>query len=289
VLLTHSYDDTAKHRDLYDFVGLLRGFAVMLCLAVGLVWLVRMMKYFIKVSKDTALNSALLRDYAENVLPREGIFIQRRIRTALIFFGVFALLSADFRLDGVNVIPDLFAAIAFMVSVLILKGHLPQYKRYIAVSAFYGTLSLVHFVFETIFFDTYTINAIVRSDEAYSFYLVVIALTVLKAVGFVFTSLCLVGALRSIIDGHTGFSVSSLPYGVSDRINALHKELNQKMTFPIIASILLCVADVFCVLSARMISFTVLINNVFVLLFFVAVSYVANEVFDEVKAKYMLA
>jgi membrane-anchored protein YejM (alkaline phosphatase superfamily) len=46
ILPTQSYDDTSKFAHLYDFIGLLRGFALVVCLVFGIIWLFKMMKYF---------------------------------------------------------------------------------------------------------------------------------------------------------------------------------------------------------------------------------------------------
>jgi len=288
VLATQTSDVAASYVNLYDFVGLLRGFAIIVCLVFGIIWLVRMMKYFRMLNKDTALVTALSNEYNTNVLPRKGIFAQKRIRLAFLFIGAFALLCADFRLDGVNVIPDFLSALSLIAAILLLKKYLPSFKKHLACASLYGVVSVLYFIVETAFFDRYYLGAVIRDNGAYNLYMIMLSISVIKTVTFVMSAFYSIKLFRTVIDEHTGFSVSGLPYGVSDRIHALHKELNRKMTVPIAAAILASVVDVFCNFSARIISFTMLINNASVVIFFVTICYAANEIYEEVKAKYIL-
>ena len=46
VLSTHSYDEFAATLYIYDYVGLLRAFAIIVCLVVGIIWFVHIRAYF---------------------------------------------------------------------------------------------------------------------------------------------------------------------------------------------------------------------------------------------------
>lgn len=288
ILPTQSYDDTSKFAYLYDFIGLLRGFALVVCLAFGIIWLFKMMKYFARIEKDSILISCLSENYRKDVLPKESIFIQRKIKLSFVFIGAFALLCADFRIDGVNVLPDFFSAIALILAVFSIKKYICGYKKYIVLACCYGALSVVYSFVEIIFFDNYYYGSIARNDEAYSLYLVMLFVSVVKVIFFLVTAFSSIKIFRTIISEYTGFSVKKNPNGENERITALHKELERKLHVLVFGILFAAVGDIFCNFSAHKIGFSMLINNITAVVFFITVCYVTNEIYDEIKSKYML-
>ena len=61
---------------LYRYIGVLRGFCFIPVLAVGIVWLVREIKYFKRLRCDVELNASLEKAYAAKEEKQKGLFVK---------------------------------------------------------------------------------------------------------------------------------------------------------------------------------------------------------------------
>ena len=175
--------------NLYRYVGALRFLAMLLILAVGIFWLVRIMSYFGRVGKDKIFMDSLNTAYAEKVLTKKGIFIKRRVSIASVLILAAIVLSFDFRFDGVNVIPDILSVPLFAIALSTL-GKVVKVSK--IKSAIFCTLAGVgfaaYYVMELIFQQKFYNNGleiIWRDEVAMELYIITLALAVLAGVAFV--------------------------------------------------------------------------------------------------------
>ena len=288
ILTTHSYDDNRRASVFYEYMGLLRGAAVIFCLVIGIIWLVRMMRYFGRVRKDKVFITAIENEYRGSVLPRESIFIRRAIRGAFLLVCAAAFVLLDARLDGVNILPDVLSAVLLALCFIRMKKYLPKTNKYVLCATIYGITALLSDVCEARFFKNYYFGAIIRSEEAYEAYLVMLGSSVIEAIGFMAAIYGVVCFLGDVIVNYTGFMPIGSDARTKERIAALHAELKKKR-YVIIACAILCGAgDALYPLIARYVGFAGLISGVCSLIFFAILVYTLFEINDEINAKYML-
>ncbi len=288
VLTTHTYDEGSRMVYIYDFIGLLRAFAFIVALIVGIVWLVCAAGYFNRLRKDEAFISALDAEYAENVAPRTGYFVRKDVRLASALFFVASLLFIDFRLEYFNVIPDVLGAAVLIGAAIILKKRIPDLVKYFVPFLAYAVLSLVATLVEYNFFTEYYYSAIIRNDEAYRAYCVMLASSMFDVLGFILAIIGMSYILKSFIKDHTGFFIPDATINAEDKIKKVHNELNKKM-FVLYAGAFLCAAsDIFYDFFADKLNFAGFVNFVCTLVFIGTVYYVTDAVGEEVDSKYIL-
>ena len=288
VLSTQRYDDTSSTHYLYDYIGLLRSFAIIFCLVVGVIWFLHIRAYFSRVAKDKEFVAALTEEYNVNVLPRESLFARKAIKLISLLFCVAAILCIDFRLDNYNVIVDTIAAIVLIISALATKKYTGKPSKTLLPFVVYAVASLVSQMFEYSFFTEYYYGAIWRNDAAFFAYRMMLMWAVIDALAFLFAVYGMVNMLREIVKNHTGFSVPGASLNVGDKIERVHDSLTKKTYLLYVAAILLAASDLFYDFFAATINFVGLINVVFNLVFITVVISVTGNIKEEVESKYML-
>ena len=287
-LLVLNTQGSNSHLRLYDFIGLFRGFFVIIALIFGLIWLVKIAVYFGRISKDKVLLSALEAEYREKVLPRKSIFIRRAINLAFVLFGVAALFLFDFRLDGQNVFPDVTFAVVMIMGILALKKYVPYTRRNVVLIAISGVTALTSDIFDAAFLKNHYFAEIVRSEEAYSAYTLMVGSAFLEAIGFFFAIYALFSVFKSIISQYTGYVAEGDDKYSAAKTATLHKELTKKLYVMSAGAVIYALGDLFYSLGARYLGYAGLISGILTLIFFITVLFVMYEIIDEINTKYML-
>lgn len=230
-LATFEYVDKYAFVDWYGYIGLYRAAAFSAVLCVGIVWLVKAVKYFTAVIYDRNFVAAIREKYVSEVLPHEALFIRRRIHMALTVIAFGAFFSIDFYSNNINIIPDFLAAAAWIWAYIILRRDCTYVRRGIISAACFGVLSVIKSLTEFYFFGNYTLTLVYKSADAYYSYMGMIAVSVLENLSFAVSAVFLFIALRNIIANHTGyiysFSASSAERSAERNSNSrLHRELN---------------------------------------------------------------
>ena len=219
--------------DLYRYIGVLRFIALVAVLVFGIIWLSRIISYFLKVGKDKTLTDSLSNAYEKKVLTKSGLFIKRRVNIAGYLFLAAIVASFDFRFDGVNIIPDILI-IPLIATALAVLGKVVRVSR--VKSILFCTLGGVSFVayyiadmtFQRKFYNN-GIEIIWRSEEAMAMYAVMLALAVFSAailvllVGFVFgcyTDVISLAASVDNIDERNAYLTQSFADENKKRLNA---------------------------------------------------------------------
>ena len=297
-LTNASYDETSAFFGIYRYIGVMRGLCFVPVLIVGIVWLSKSIRYFWRIKADTALTQSVERAYCEKVLPKDGLFAIRNVKIATWFFVVAAILTIDFKLDGVNIFPDILV-LGFMILALLYfykSTKISLTPCAISLGA-YGISAVLSELADTHFHNNYTYHAIDKSDEAFSWYVTYVASVAIKGILFVVMLVIFVNQIRRIIAKHTGFvrgkEINS--EGENARIAEVHSDLTRGFTRVIDIAILYVLSDVLCALygafyaymSKNMGWFPVL--NVAVDIIFIAMSVRAvSDLREAVQTKYML-
>ena len=166
----------------YEFVHVLRLFAIFAVLPLSFVWLVNIIEYFIALRKDTRFVESLSQKYIEKAESQPEFYYSRVLCTGLYALLVSCVLSFDIYSENVNYLPDLFFFTALILSVIFLKKYSAKWISITLISVFGSALSVFLYIVESAFFERHFISAIKRNLEAYEHYYFMLMLYVVQAV-----------------------------------------------------------------------------------------------------------
>jgi len=118
-LLNSTYVDSGSVR-LYDYIGVMRALAILPILALGIVWLYRVIAYFVRLGREKAFLLAVRETYTDYIKAHPGIRVKARYFVAFLLLSCGAFLLTDFYLDFQNIISDTVGGCLLFAGVLLL-------------------------------------------------------------------------------------------------------------------------------------------------------------------------
>lgn len=246
-LETHSYNENTAFFNLYRYIGVMRGFCFVPVLAVGIVWLVKMLKYFWRISHDKAFCQSVNNAYLTKVVPRKGLFIVRNVRVAAWFFIASAVLTLDFKIDGVNIFPDVVTVLLLGISFFYLcKISVLSKKATVITSVLYGISTLLVQLTDNFYRSNYTYNAMEKSDDAFFAYLVCVGAVVIQGILFICLLASVFKQVRTVIVEHTGYVKGReiVSEGEQTQVKAFQDELTKSFSHLIDVAMIYAASDV---------------------------------------------
>ena len=230
-LTSTEYYENHGMLNLYRYIGIMRFLAFLPVFIVGLYWIIRCVIYFVRVSRDKPFMNAINLYYRENVLPKSGIFIKRSVNTALIILLVGLVLSADIRIEHINLLPDLICAVLFIIFFAYSsKKFATNTVLPIVFSGCYAITSVISYVLEARFFDEFSFSSIYRDTDAYSAYTTMTVVAVFNSLFFAAVAALSVFVLRRVVKEHTGVIIGNSRVNGEAKKNmtdTIHKEMNK--------------------------------------------------------------
>lgn len=292
-----SFSATTKI-NLYRYIGVIRFLCCVPVLVVGIVWFVSILRYFMRVSKDEALNGKLTEYYCSSVLPKRGLFIIRYVKTASWLFVAFSVLTLDFKLEGINIMPDILSVAliipAFMYFCKVVK--LRKVGTYIIITL-YGICTIASAALDKIFLDNYTYSVLDIDAGAFALYLAYVLSVALQGIAFVIMLSLIVKEVRTVVLQHTGYVLGKEidSAGERERVKEVHFEINKGFSQMLNVAALYVFSDVMYSLYGAIYAFArkdfgfLSVINIACGLFFIGMLVRALDgLKDAVKTKYML-
>ena len=295
VLSTYEYNESSSGLvNIYDYLGLMRAMSFVVVTFAGIIWLVKIVKYFKRISRDSEFCCAINNAYKEKVLPKTSLFVRRNMKIAFFIFGIGAAFMLDFRinsysLENFNIVPDFIGAIFFFAAFIILSEYLSVNKGAICFgSAFYIFVSTASYLWESYFFKAYSYNATNRNIEAFNTYTIMRVFSALSTVGFLIIVALIIYAFNDIIKNHTGFVYGEATKADTDRLKAYHKEIKYRLIIISAGAAILAFCELFHTFFNKDLRFTGAICVVGWIIFFAGLLKSMNDIYDEIEIKYML-
>ncbi len=243
VLSSHTYDE--GHFDWSVFIWLFRVSSVMIGAVLGLVWLILITVYFSRLSraKESFARADVL--YNENLLSKPSVMTRRAIRRSSAVVCVFFLLSADFYLDSVNVIPDFLAGLCALFAFAML-GRFSKKLRSpgMILSAAYAAVSALSWALGMRFSDRWQLSDVVRRTEAHSAFLQYYPFRVAEALLAAAVSLMLLAAISRIILDHCGYIPATAGEKfVSDKLKSIRRGLFIRLNVTAVIAAAACLSS----------------------------------------------
>ncbi len=281
---------------MYEFIPHFRICGIIISFVFGIVWLARVIKYFRSLSKDKSFVCALCEKYNNEIIPNTKIFAERKIGLACLFFGIFAILTVDFYINGnngYNIIPDIIPALAALVGFIILKKYIPRQIFIISNVAcvIYGFITTVNWKLVADFSYQYTAAQVRTNAEASRMWKALVAMSALEALCFFALSVVVIVCIMKIVQDHTGYCVEHYTVDPKVRLKELHSKLNLLLKIACGTAFLAASGGVFRVYMFRyateLADVSWIIETALTVIFAAILVFALFQIYDEVKEKYM--
>ena len=191
----------------YDFVGLFRMLGITLSLILGIVWLILTIRFIHRLKGDKPFFERLTEKYRTDVLPHHDMWARRAVRASMICLIVATALSLDFYLDGINMVPDILAAMLMLLSVWFLRQYAGKNIPAILATVAYGICSAVVWLLQVkgyiritdtadMVFASY--KATFTDAELYAHWHIMVLLQALSAVLFILAMALIIKSLYGL-------------------------------------------------------------------------------------------
>lgn len=271
---------------------ILRMFSFIPVFIVGLIWIIKIIVYFGRITKDTKLINSLSAAYREKVLPQKGIFIKRNVKISFVILLVAVVLSFDFRVQNINIFPDVLSALLLLVFFLFIRRKTKVNLIVPIILSVFGVISgLVSMIFEIRFFEEYTWDSIYRTVPAMNAYTLMCITSITNCLVFAAIFVFVLRALNSTVTEHTGIiaSNSSVNEAARKSINkSIHAELRRTLIIDACVMLVYTATDILYVLLAKNFGAMMLINVIGAAAFFAMLIKTYFDLYEAVISRYAL-
>ena len=168
-LLNSTYVDSEAVR-LYDYIGVMRGLAILPVFIFGIVWLCATISYFSRLLRQREIFRALREQYEAHLEAHPGVRIMARYFLCFVLLALGAFFLVDFYLDYQNIIPDTVGALLILAGVLLLGAGKKPMAWTVALTVLYGAIATFSGTKAYHFVTSHIGSDITRSEEAAASY-----------------------------------------------------------------------------------------------------------------------
>ena len=203
--------------------------AALLSLVVGVIWLIRMLRYTSACVRTGDLTRGLdemMNESTETTYERKRVI--RKIGSALTVFAIGSVFSLDIVFDnfrGISLVPNFLVGIFILISLIALSRYTKTLAAKIS-AAVYATFSAVSFLFDTRFNIQYDFSDLLVPGEASEAYNTVEMLGIIEIAAFLVMIVLVTISFAKLIRENTGLSPSSERYTRLD--GEFHRSLIKK-------------------------------------------------------------
>ena len=231
----------------YDFVGLFRGVGILLSLVLGIVWLILTACFVRKLKGDKPFFEKISEKYAVEILPRHELWAMRAVRASMICLIAATVLSLDFYLDNVNVLPDVLAAVLLLLAVRFIRPYVGRPPLLLAATAAFGVVSAIPWAMQLRkYFVLTDLGDVFRLEETHARWEAVMLWQLLASVLFVLTVGLLLRALYAMVKRYTGVRVfrEGSTYA-AERSQSIHRHIRKKLIAVMVCAGLVALSTLF--------------------------------------------
>lgn len=181
VLTTFEYEFEKLPFDWYQFVWLFRVSAVMILSVLFLVWIIRLIRFILLFSRDTAMMESIEALYERDILPQGDMLSMRRLRFGIVFLTIGAALMVNVCIEEKILVPSLLCAIFSCIGVLVFGEDLKERKGFFIACETLGVLSICELMLNKYYTKYYSYESSGWDPDAYNLFLGLRALQVAQA------------------------------------------------------------------------------------------------------------
>ena len=291
-LTLSAYDEASRFNFLYDYIGMFRTLSIFIILPIGIVWLVKMMRYIRSILQDRGFMDALVAKYVTEVEPKTYIFIRRAVKLAFIIMSIGLVFCADIYMESntINIMPDALCAVLVLVALLLLRKlvTIPFYSY--VFCGVYGGFSIFTQIVSAKFFTDHTLTLTDIRLESFEAFNRLKVVEIVDSILFFAMMMALLPVLSAVIRKYTGFSpVSGGNATQEDKIRYVHGMLHKRLFVLAILSAVCLVSGIAYILLVKMVTFMWIVDFVACITLAVYAILTLGAITQEVEYKYLLA
>lgn len=168
------YDHTGEVKQLQFSLAHYKPFIYVVCAVavsvLGIIYIVRVVRYFGAVKNDKPFNDALDKKYRGDILPNENLFTAKRMRAVLVLLAASAVLELTVVFDEISVIPGVIPAILIAVSACLVSKYVKIAVYALPLAALRAVVSVFAYTAQLKYFGEYELEAVRWLDEASDLY-----------------------------------------------------------------------------------------------------------------------
>lgn len=191
--------------DWYDFVRMFRVIGVVVALAVGTVWLIFFIRYFVITIKDRPFNQRLGAAYQAEYTEHGELMTARSFRTFSLLLQIGIVFAIQLQVGYYSILPGvglaLFACLA--IALLSKRIHVRQKERVYTAGSILAIVSIGQCVLNYMYLRKYLPEASLYQPAAYNQYLIVRILGVAEALCTVYFVYVLIKVVLELVFTHT--------------------------------------------------------------------------------------
>lgn len=215
--------------DTYEFIGILRLFAMTVVVPISIAWLVNIIVYFVKVRKDDQFIKNLLEVYVQKSEASPSFFDMRTSTVGILVLTVAFALSIDMLFDNFNATPDFLMYLLLICGALILRKYSKRWLLLTICSSLGIVTGVTCFISSLYFYSRYLPTDVIRDIGAYNAYYFMLYISVAESVTFMVSLITCLALLYDVYSKNTDLA--------SDIDQAEQKRMNKKFN---VGAILTC-------------------------------------------------
>lgn len=231
----------------YDFVGMFRGIGILISLVLGIIWLILTICFIRKLKGDKPFFAKLAEKYRREILTRHDMWAMRAVRASMICLVVAAVFSLDFYLDGVNLLPDVLAAVMLILSVWFIRAYAGKNPLLLGLIAAFGVVSAIPWVMQIRKYFVWGDTAeIFRHDETFARWQTVMVLQVIGSALFILAFALILRHLYRMVKRYTGLRAfrEDSTYA-EERSESIHRLIRKKLIAVMVCAGLVALSTLF--------------------------------------------
>lgn len=233
----------------FRFVSVFRVMSILVMLPVGIVWLCRSVSYWRSVRDDKPFLERLAEKYRTEILPKESVFVQKTLFRGFLLVGAAAIFSVDFYANAYNVIPDFLCGVMLMLTFVVLRKYVWNWKLGLTGSAVYTVLSAAEWISYTMFVRSSRYNDIyfdirMMDPQAVDGHYFTSAFYGVTEALFVILFLILTAGMLRIVRNYTCFPVNPSLHNTKERLKLEQKPLRIRLYVTAVLAVLATAAGV---------------------------------------------
>ena len=182
----------------------LLGSGIVITLLCGIMWLINIIPYFIRIFKETEFMTRVYNQYELEVGSNIGLHFRRALASVVALFSAGFIFFINFWVDEINIIPNFIGGIFLAVAVSKLSKYTRADRFALPVCVIFSIVSAVSYGFSIVFSLLYGIESVTRDFESYNFYNVTRVLSAAEYFLMLVTVVFVIRELRRLIDMHLG-------------------------------------------------------------------------------------
>ena len=216
------YDHTGEVKRLQFSLAHYKPFIYVVCAAavsiLGIIYVVRVVRYFGAVKNDKPFNDALDKKYRADILPNTNLFTAKRMRAALFLLAASAVFELTVVIDEISIIPGVIPAILAAVSGCLVSKYFKSAVYALPIAAMRAVVSVFAYVSQLNYFGEYELEAVRWLDEASDIYERMSFFSALEKVLAMITFVyCLFALMKAVKVNLAGFGIQNASVQYSKR------------------------------------------------------------------------